>query len=42
LKQLTQGGKSPESLMVGSGFGSHISSSVVEGIGDKLVYYLKQ
>ena len=42
LKKLSQGGKSPESLLVGSGFGSHISSKVVEGIGDKLIAYLKQ
>ncbi len=42
LKKLTQSGKSPESLMVGSGFGNHISSKVVEGIGDKLIAYLKQ
>ena len=42
LKKLTQGGKSPESLLVGSGFGSHISSKVVEGIGEKLLAYLQQ
>jgi len=42
LKKLAQGGKAPESFMVGSGFGSHISSSVVKSISDKLVYYLKQ
>jgi hypothetical protein len=42
LKKLTQAGKAPESIMVGSGFGSHISSGVVKGIGDKLVYYLKR
>lgn len=42
LKELTQGGKSPESLLVGSGFGNHISSKVVEGIGDKLIAYLRQ
>jgi hypothetical protein len=42
LKNLTQGGKSPESLLVGSGFGNHISSKVVEGIGEKVIAYLKQ
>jgi len=42
LKKLTQGGKSPESLLVGGGFDSHISSKVVEGIGEKLLAYLQQ
>jgi hypothetical protein len=42
LKKLAHGGKAPESFMVGSGFGSHISSSVVKSVSDKLVYYLKQ
>lgn len=41
LKKLTQGGKSPESFIVGSGFGSHFSSVVVNNLGDKLVNYLR-
>ena len=42
LKSLTQGGKSPESFLVSNGFGSHISSKVLDGIGDKLGDYLKR
>jgi hypothetical protein len=41
LKELTQGGKSPESFMVGSGFGNHFSSIVVKNLSDKLVNYLR-
>jgi hypothetical protein len=41
LKKLTQGGKSPESFMVGSGFGNHFSSIVVKNLSDKLVNYLR-
>jgi hypothetical protein len=41
LKKLTQGGKAPESFIVGSGFGSHFSSVVVNNLGDKLVNYLR-
>jgi hypothetical protein len=42
LKKLTQDGKSPESVLVGSGFGNHTSSSVVKSLGDKLAEYLKR
>jgi hypothetical protein len=41
LQKLSQNGKSPESYMVGSGFGHHFSSGVIKGLSGKLVNYLR-
>jgi len=41
LKKLSQGGKSPESFIVGSGFGNHFSAIVVKNLSDKLINYLR-
>ena len=41
LKKLTQSGKSPESFIVGSGFGNHVSSVVVKNLSGKIANYLK-
>jgi hypothetical protein len=41
LKKLTQAGKSPESFIVGTGFGNHVSSVVVKNLSGKIANYLK-
>ncbi len=41
LEILTQDGRSPESFMVGSGFGNHFSSEVVKNLSGKMVNYLR-
>jgi hypothetical protein len=41
LKKLTQAGKSPESFIVGTGFGNHFSALVVKNLSGKIANYLK-
>jgi len=41
LKKFTQGGKAPESFVVGSGFGTHFSYRVLKGMSGKLSNYFK-
>jgi hypothetical protein len=41
IKKFTQEGRSPESLIVGSGLGENISRASLKLAGDKLVEYLR-
>jgi hypothetical protein len=41
IKKFSDEGKSPESFVVGAGFGEHFSSVVVDKVGYKLIQYLR-
>jgi hypothetical protein len=41
IKKFSDAGKSPESFVVGAGFGDHFSAGVIDMLGNKLIQYLR-